>query len=422
MAERRLAAAWAVLRAHPVGGGLGIALAAILLALVLFLVVEPGGMSIVVAGLGAVFVLAPLAFVNFLVTLNYARRQAPAGAYFWSWGPLLGVLAVFWLIQAIQQGQQEAFDAAHPSMRERHINLSGRDLWLDTEFVSGADGGVMPGDRPGQFLEFQRYGQRGADNDVRMIYDGSRLAADFREMTVYPGPPQTTSAIRLPARLGSAYPDLSLPLLQRALTEYGESSALIHLFYHYPDHVEVAPALNLDGSQSMALWGKAQPVMVLRFANLGGGPAIARLEIDGQAVDFGAGAMLPEIDEDACYRRGFQSHAQVGRQGRLHVRWQYAETAPLWHQAEAVIPELPSTRPPGQRRSDGLDLYFGRDRLLAVERWQEIEQAEKLVLLTSQPQPALPVKPLCGTAAARYADEIAIFAPAPPEDAGTRAR
>ena len=83
-----------------------------------------------------------------------------------------------------------------------------------------------------------------------------------------------------------------------------------HLYFHYPDHVEVAPALQrLAGMTEQQLDGKKLKGLVLFKAQNYTLNGIARLEINGRTLDVGDRALasvapLPATCHDFAYPVG----------------------------------------------------------------------------------------------------------------------
>lgn len=392
-----------------VSGGLT---ALVMLGLLVFIVVDDQLSSIYLSMLIAVALLGPLLLVNLLLSAVYARRRAPGAAFLWIWGPPLAVLTGLWLFASFRQMRDDSFDLAHPNIREVHVNLSGRSLWLDPESTvnDSAGAGELPAGQPEKFVALTRYARDYYGHDRLLPYTGSRLAADFTSLAVYYGQPAETAATRLPLVVAAPYPDVARFMSSQQIAHQGEASVLVHLYYHYADRVEVAPALRLSGSQAMDQWGRQIPLVAFHLANLHALP-LARLEIDGQAVDLGDAAFASEDAADGgCTSRNYAAHAINELDAPLRVRWQFAEPQARWHAAVVRVPEYASARRPvGRARSTSVELYFQDDGSVVAERSLEIDQAEqKFALWTTGPGQALRRRPPCGTAAERYDERVEI--------------
>jgi hypothetical protein len=366
------------------------------------------------AAMVGMWVLAPLLVANVVVTLIYLYRRVSARTYLWMWVPpltvLLGAVMVSGLMDMRSKAQEDAFESAHPNVQEVHVNLSGRDLWLDPESAVNDSNGaaVMPAKQPERFIELTRYAKNFYGEDRMLAYEGGRLAADFRELTVYFGPPASTAPSKLPVVVAAPYPDVGLFVSKLSFRPLNNVSLLKHLYFHYADRVEVAPALSLSGSASMDLWGANLPVVDFHLANLAARP-LARLEIDGQAVDLGEQAFQRESAEGGdCRSRNFEAHAINRLQGPLKVRWQFAQANPSWHEAQVNVPSFKSAQgPAGRVRSTSVDIYFQDDGSVVAERSQLIDRAAALLTVRSTgPAVALRQPPPCGMAADRFGDSV----------------
>jgi hypothetical protein len=361
----------------------------------------------------AVIVLGPLLLLNLVFFAVYLKRRAPARAYWLMWGPPFGVLAGLWPFISGQQISDKLFERAHPNIREVHVNLSGHSLWLDPEStVNDAKGaGELPGNQPGHFASFTRYAQTYYGKDRMLAYSGSRLAADFTSQRVFPGEPAETAALLRPVVLAAPYPDLARFLSRERISPQDEAGFLVYLYYHYADRVEVAPALRLAGSQAMDLWGQPLPVVSFHLANLRALP-LARLEIDGQAIDLGDAAFASESAEgNGCVYRNYEAHAVNALSRPLKVRWQFAQPATPWHEAVVSVPQFdPARRPKGSAQTINVELYFQDDDSVVAERSLAFDQAQqKFALWTTGPAPSLRRPAPCGTAADRYREDAEVI-------------
>jgi hypothetical protein len=363
--------------------------------------------------LGAVTVLAPLLLATIVLSFVYLRRGAPGYTFAWMWLPPLLVLVSLLVIEGLQTLQKQAIETAHPNIREVHINLSGRSLWLNPEDVANStDGAVeMSGSTPEKFAAFTRYyGNYYGTEDKMAAYNVARLADSFREMRIFYGQPANTQPSILPVNRASAFPDLTT-FIDRLSFKGGEASVIGYWYYHYLEHVDVVPAISLSGSQSMDLWGSGVPLPEFHIANLGTQP-IARIEINGQAIALGSEAFRPEGSENSsCTSRNFQTYAVSHLDAPLKLRWQLAQTNPSWHQASVVVPEFSSGQSPiAQIRSTSVELYFQADGSVVAERSQVGELSQgKLAIRTTGPAEPLLSKPPCGFAPDRFSEEVTVI-------------
>jgi hypothetical protein len=355
----------------------------------------------------AIAVLAPLLLANLVLSIRYLHRDAPERTFAWMWLPPLAVLVALWVILGVKNQQQRSIEAAHPKIEEVHINLTGRSLWLDPEEAAISAGGneEMRGNSPEKFVKLTRYfgHASGRGDDKMAAYHVARLADSFREMRVFYGQPADTSPTIVPVNRPTAFPEVKA-FIKHSSGWGGEEQDIEYLYYHYPDHVDVVPALSVSYEQSMRWWGTEVPLVEFHIANLGTRP-IARLEIDGQAIALGDEAFTPESAKDsACRSRNFAAYAVNHLAAPLKVRWQLAQANPSWHEANVVVPEFGSGKAPqGNIHSTSVDLYFQADDSVVAERSQfmDLPQGRSAIRTTG---PAVPLlrKPPCGFAPERY--------------------
>lgn len=353
------------------------------------------------------FVVVPLLIVNIVLTGVYLWRKAPPRTYAMMWLPPMLAMAILPISEGVYRMQQEAFYRAHPSIREVHVNLSGHSLWLDPDAAGQSSGGSgeLAGDRPEQFLPLTRY----AGIDKMTAYAAARLADDFREIRIFRSHPGETPFTELPVNRPTPFPPVDI-FLNRLSFKGGEASVIEYWYYHYADHVDVVPAINLSGSQGMDLWGSGLPVVDFHLANLGALP-IVRLEIDGQAIALGEQAFFPEGSEKAnCSSRNYSAYAINRLEKPLKVRWQLAEVNPAWHEASVPVSVFGPAPAKGSIRSTSVDLYFQKDGSVVAEASQLIDMpGEKLALrVHSASLPLLQVPP-CGRATERYSEWVEII-------------
>lgn len=405
------------MKSHSAGPVVGLVMAAVIAALFALLGGSKSIGAVYLAAAGGMFVVGPLAVVNLILSVVYWRRQAPARTYLWMWGSPLAVLLAVALISSvydgIRAGRERNFEMAHPNIREVHVNLSGRSLWLDPESTANDSKGAveLPGNQPERFVAFTRYAKPYYGEDRMLAYAGARLATDFREMRVFYGKPDGTPPTTLPVVVRpEAFPDTA-SFLDKLSFKGGEAAVLQYWYYHYPDRIEVVPALDLAGSQAMDLWGTNAPVAGFHLANLTGKP-IVRLEIDGQALALGEDAVFPETGEgNTCWARNHVVHAVNRLSAPLRVRWQFAQPNAPWQEAVVTVPSFKSGQAPrGRPRASSIELYFQADGSVVAERSQEIDlPRDGFSLRTTGPVPALRKAPPCGLAPDRYSDQAVVI-------------
>lgn len=372
------------------------------------------------AGWGSLFLsvgaaLAGLGLLLALLVLGVIRaRQGRLGAAArWLWLPALaaGLLLLGGL--AWSDARRNAFDAAHPIIGEVHINLSGRTLHLPPQSRTMGSLGSLPGDQPARFLVVTRYPI--PDEPPLVAYQGAQLAASFTTLDVRFGDTEDTAQVQtLPVVQNTRYPDVSDVLPGRSASGSNNAAGTRRFLYHYyPDRVEVAPALRLSGTEMMELRGRKTPVSAFYLANLHSQP-IARLEIDGQAVDLGERAVPENDSSGGCGHRLHAVHAINPLRAALSVRWQFAETNPRWHEARVQVPAFRSGDAdlPGTYLGTAITFYFDRDGRVVAERSEErsVDQSQhRIVLRTTGPGERLSSAPACGTARDQYQAEVRVI-------------
>lgn len=387
--------------AGPIVGGV---LALVMAALVAYLASAGDSVyGLYLAALLAFAILGPLLIANVVLAVIYLRRGVPGRVHAWMWGPSLAVLAALALVDGVHTHGEKVFAAEHPDIREVHVNLSGRSRWLET----GSGVQELPGEKAERFLVFTRY----AGTGTVQPYDGARLAPEFTAMQVYLGPPGEAAPTALPVVSAPfAFPEVGT-FINNLSFKGGEAAVVEYWYYHYPDRVEVAPAVNLSGSQAMDLWGASVPLVDFHIANLGA-RAIARLEIDGQAIALGDTAFAPESAAGfGCSRRNYEAHAVNRLAGPLKIRWQLAGADPAWQEAVVTVPKFRSGQSPrGRIHSTSVDLYFLAGGNVVAERSQYIDlPGGRVAIRTTGPAVPLPDNPPCGLAPDRYSDDAAII-------------
>jgi hypothetical protein len=392
--------------AGPIIGGL---MALVMIALLVMIYTnDDSPYTLYLAALIAMAVLGPLLLANLVMTIVYLlRKTVPGKTFAWMWLPPLLVLLTPMQIEGLRHQRKEAFAAAHPDIREVHVNLSGRSLWLDPDEAGQSSGGraELPGKTPGKFLALTRYS---GGEDKMSAYAQARIADSYREMRVFSGLPADTPPTILPVRLPTPFPAVNT-FLDRLTFKGGESSVIEYAYYHYADHVDIVPTINLSGSQAMDLWGSDLPVVDFHLANLTPLP-IARLEINGQGISLGDDAFAPENAETTyCTSRNFSGYAITRLDKPLTVRWQLAQANPVWHEATVTVAGFGPGRINGRIRSTSVDLFFQKDGSLAAEASQLIDQpGDKLALRVHSPVPLLHEAP-CGRTPDRFTDAVKII-------------
>lgn len=384
------------------GPVVGVLLALVVIALLFNLYSDGSAGSLYVAIFVALVVLAPLLLVNLILTAVYLRRKVAGVTYAWMWLPIFSLYFVALIADAIYSQHKQNEAAKHPSIQEVHINLSGRDLWLDPDVASSAR---LAADKPEEFLPLTRYA---GGSDSLSAYRVARLAPDFNSLRVFTGPPLTDNALTLPVQPSPHFPDTAaiLPLLHY---DASESGIIRYAYYHYRDHVEVAATLLLAGSSRMDLQGSALPVLDVHLVNLGRLP-LARLEIDGETMDIGEHAVMPEKAGDCDYsQRNRSATTLLGGKPRLQLRWQLAQADPAWHEASVTVPAFAGARPPGQQWENAVELYFQEDGSVVAEPSQLYHQGDEVSLRLLASPPPLLRQPACGRVEGRFQESVKLL-------------
>ncbi len=272
------------------------------------------------------------------------------------------------------------------------MNLTGRELRLDPLI-----GGHAPtdGTKPAHFVSFKR---EPADNrgDKMAAYRGVLLAPDFKSMPVIYGPSEQGEAVSVPvtvAPLPAAWTPY-LPELGPLLAD-----RLHHFYYHYPDHVEVASAIDW-GDENTPEPDNGKPATGVYLHNLSGG-TVVRVEVNGETLAFYEGLSQLRGGDDC---RIIRSSARLGEDAKLKVRWQTAQLAGKWNEATASVPNFRTPHPAsGTVVSTSVHLFLQPDGGVTVQRTQDyITPKQGKGVRESAALPAFKTAPACGTAAERY--------------------
>lgn len=381
------------------------ALAGWLAALGIIAVSDPTlGWGIVALITAAIWVGGPLAILLVVTWIAYLvrdRGQIPGRIHALLFVPTLLALLIYPAYESIEQARRDGFSAAHPTIAETHVNLSGKDLWIDTSPYASTWSGASPtlplaANKPQDFAAFNRYPNASASTPFP--YDGSRLREDVTQY-VYRTPAEMAQTAPLPLNR------LPYPNLKPLSSSLGQSDAslLRYVYFHYPDHVDVAPALNrLSGMTEDRIEGGKQKGLVLLKAHNDTPSAIARLEINGQTLDIGdralkSNAPLPAACHDFAAPIG---GAFVDIEQALTLRWQTLDARQTWHEATLRVPAFKNPRPvDGESTLMRVQLYFLPDGTVEGERFVQVRLAKGQlgIRATGVPAPAVAYAS-CGSA------------------------
>ena len=382
----------------------GIALGLWLGALSLMAVFTPHlDYGLIVLLLLAVAVGGPLAVILLIVWFVYmtkARGHLPGRVHGLMFGPPLLALSIVPISMEVEQWQSQRFSDAHPAIHETHVNLSGRPLWLAPE-VSGNDSSGAPPRmpmRPGpwaQFVSFSRYPGKDEVAAGTFPYAGVQLRAGIQTY-VYGVPNEDGWS----TAKGHAVPLVRMPYpdLHEVARHQPEPWVLVYEYFHYGDHVEVAPSLSLQAaSNEEGLIGKVDRLVQFKLSNHVA-PAIARLEVNGQNLVLGRdGSIKP--DTDCHWANTPAGEALVDLGASLKLRWQTVDDPAQWHEASLTMPPLRTVASGTPASLPSVVLYFTSKGQVAAERFQLLRDGERSLLLASGLPAGVPADETCGSAA-----------------------
>jgi len=400
-------------RTYRVGIGVSLLLAALIATLSLIAVASPNlGWGVVALATIAIWVGVPLLLVLLLAWLRYMvrqRGQVPGRIHVLMFVPTAASMLIIPLWHALQGSVDSLAGGSRASIAELHVNLSGQRLWLDTSPYASTGSGAGPDlpmqdDLPERFMAFHRYPNPQSDADRGFPYEDARLKPSvdhYRYAT--PSGDRAVTDVPLVRR---PYPDLAS---FNAAWRRAGTPELVHIYYHYSDHVEVAPALaRLSGFTTDDLErSRFEGLTLFKIHNYGSAP-ILRMEINGLTLDIGDGAIanIPEAPRD-CTAYGYPvSPALLPLNQPLQVRWQTADAPTRWHSARVQVPAF---RQPqllqGQSTLQHVLLYMLPDDALAAERYAEVFDGDSRrgIKATGLPASAATYA-VCGSARATYGE------------------
>ncbi|CAB3889203.1 hypothetical protein LMG26846_03910 [Achromobacter insuavis] len=349
----------------------------------------------------------PLAIVLALTWIVYLvrdRGQVPGRIHALLFLPTLLALMIVPVNEEIRQGRSDRFRDANPAIAESHVNFSGRTIWLDYRAASSSSGGGSPYMEPAsadniQFSRFVRYPTANTLAAGDFPYDGARLKAD---VSVYAysssdGAPATTLPLRqLPAP--------SLDALRPAF-RYGDAGLLRYQYFHYADHVEVAPGLARFAAttEDEMTAARIAGLTIVSLENYTP-QTIARLEVNDQTLDLAYAARSLAGQRCDPVRGG--SPAMLDLQQALRVRWQTLEEPARWHEASVTVPAFSAaSQADPDKGLMRVRLYVLPDGAVAAERFREIRLrgGELAIRATGLPAAAQPHAACGGAYGGAYA-------------------
>lgn len=346
----------------------------------------------------------PVAIVLVLTWIAYLvrdRGQVPGHIHALLFVPTLLAVMIVPVNESLRQSRYDSFRKMNPAIAETHVNLSGHPIGLDFREASSSSGGSQSLEPASaaklDFSSFARYPSADAVAAGTFPYEGSRLKESATRYTYFnfEGTPTSTSLPlqRLP------YPDIATLV---SVYAYGEAALLVHQYFHYADHVEVAPGLaRFAGSTEDTMTSARIPGLAIFSVENYTPQTIARLEINGQTQDLDY-AVRSAAGKPCDPPRG-GTPALLNLEQPVTLRWQTAEDPQQWHEAKAVVPAFSQA---GKSDSDKallrVRLYFLPDGTVAAERFRVIRvRGDLAVRTTGVPQQAKAYA-VCGGAYGNY--------------------
>lgn len=372
-----------------------------------------GGWGIIMLVNAAIWFGGPLVSLILIVWLVYMvrdRGRVPGRVHALLFLPPLLALSIYPASLLMEQRQYDQFRAANPPISETHVNLSGNDLWIDTEPYASVRSGTRPpmplsASQPDRFMNFIRYPSSDFVATGAFPYEGAHLKDTITEYVYQIDSSEMGTSLPM-SRL--AYPDLS-PF--SSISGQNEASMLRYIYFHYANRVDVAPSLRrLSGMTELELDKNKLEGLVLFRAQNYTSDAIVRLEINGQTLDIGDGALKaiaprPQPCSSYIERVGV---AFVDLNQPLDVRWQTLNDPRTWHDATLNIP--PFVQP---QRMDGestllrAQIYFLPDGTVEGERFVEVRPSEEQFGLRATGMPARAADyASCGSAYSGYNPQV----------------
>jgi hypothetical protein len=344
--------------------------------------------------------MAAVLLVIWIVYMGKARGRLPGKVHGLMFGPPLLALCIVPLAMQYERSQGLQFMDEHPAVYETHVNLSGAPLWLAPD-AEGHDATRGPPRMPmrsgsqAQFVGFMRYPRKEDVVDGSFPYDGAHLRSGVDTYT-YGLPDEadgwSTARGRSVPLVRLPYPDLY------QVTRYEpEHVVLVQQYFHYRDHVELAPSLSVRAmTNEEKLLGKVDNLVQFQLSEHAA-PAIARLEVNGQTLALGLdGAIKPDAGCEAAFRPAGEALLDLGR--ALKLRWQTLDDPGHWREASITLPPLPAANYAAPVSLPSVLLYFTGNGQVAAERFQLQRDGDRLLLRASGLPAGVPREQTCGSA------------------------
>lgn len=340
-------------------------------------------------GLALLFIGLPLLVIHLSIWFYYViRKPASRWVHIIMSVPLIVSVLLSPIQDLIATHQAGVEYQKNPVVQEVHVNLTGRDMLPDNVGIAVNDRRhMMPGETPETFREFSRYptilgygrtpgqfmGYEWLYENGRLSPNATTIARDYDDNTTH-NIHDTEADVHVPLIVSATEEQLQAP--PQLAREISGLSDYIYIYFHYPQHTEVARILSLSGMQSAQLEGKDSDVIKVAVFALAGAP-IARIQINGQEVGLGGfnapvAPTHPAFDH-WCRTGGMYTIASIP--GRLTVRWHTTEPPFTWQQASVDVPAFSDEQhSPNRVLSNEIELYIGEYNQLHVSRVQWLQQ------------------------------------------------
>lgn len=346
----------------------------------------------------------PLAVVLLLTWIVYMvrdRGSMPGRAHALLLLPTLLAAMIVPISESVQQSRRDRFREAHPAISETHVNLSGGMIGFDTRGgyrSSDAASYLEPGSAENRrFARFSRYQHVIPQGGGKFPYAGARLKDDVR-LYEYPGQDGASGA-SLPLR---RLPQPEVGKLAAAHA-YGEASLLVFQYFHYADHVDVAPSIARFAASTEDAMTRARIPGLTIFGLENYTPqTIFRVEINGQTLDLGEYAAR-SLALQPCDPSVGGSPVLADLEQPVRVRWQALEDPQAWHEATVAVPAFSqASKADPDTGLARVRLYLLPDGEVAAERYKEIRSRDGKLAIRATGLPAR-ARPYAGCGSGAYA-------------------
>ena len=365
-------------------------------------------LSLVLVGFSGAGALALALLITLLVYFALQRRDAPRRVLLPMVAPPLLAAVMIPLYLSWPHARAHELPGTHPGVSETHVNLSGQPLCLS----SGVDGLDVTGApprmpmAPTQIVSFSRYSGEDPKAAAKFPYDAAHLRSSIRTYSYGCGDEHAQGAAQLRTLplVRRPYPDL------HQLTPYErEGALLLHQYFHYRDHVEMVPSLQAPSeSFEHELQDKVSHLVKFYLSNRVG-PAIARLEVNGQTLVLAQESKI--ATSDCSHGSTPIGYALVDLDTPLLLRWQTLNDPARWHEASVSVPAWRHALPGTPASLPSVTLYFTRESHVTAERFQLLSSTPPYkdgLIATGMPAGVVEEE-VCGSAADYYPDYFKRF-------------